>query len=253
MLIYGRNAVLEALREGQAERVLVARGVQSSALKELQSAAQKSDTPLEQVPRIQLDQALKTTNHQGVAAVLPEVPTAPLEDAFELAGQRGERLLLVLLDQLTDPRNVGAIIRSAEALGAHGVVMEERRSSPLTAVVVKASAGATSLVPIVVVKNLVRTIEQLKERAVWVYGAAPAETDAQGRTLSLSPEQIDWDRDAALVIGSEGSGLRRLVRERCDELVSLPMSGRIGSLNASVAAGILIYSVQRGRERQKGR
>lgn len=236
--------MLEALREGQAERVLVAKGIQPGALKELERAAKASDTPLEQVPRIQLDQALKTTSHQGVVAVLPEVPLASLDDAFELAAERGERLLLVLLDQLTDPRNVGAIIRSAEVLGGHGVVMEERRSAPLSAVVVKASAGATSHLPIVVVTNLVRTIEELKERAVWVYGAAPATGPAEHHQ---TPEQVDWDRDAALVIGSEGSGLRRLVRERCDELISLPMSGHIGSLNASVAAGILLYSVQRGR------
>lgn len=248
MLIYGRNAVLEALREGQAERVLVAKGIQPGALKDLERAASASHTPLEQVPRIQLDQALKTTNHQGVAAVLPEVPVAELEDAFELAEQRHERLLLVLLDQLTDPRNVGAIIRSAEALGGHAVVMEERRSAPLSAVVVKSSAGATSYLPIVIVTNLARTIEELKERGVWVYGAAPA--DPQGSDQQ-TPEQIDWDRDAAIVIGSEGSGLRRLVRERCDGLVSLPMSGRIGSLNASVAAGILLYSVQRGRARTR--
>jgi len=241
--------VLEALRGGQAEQVLVAKGIQPGALKELEKAARQSDTPLEQVPRIQLDQALKTTNHQGVAAVLPEVPTAALEDSLRLAERRGERVLLVMLDQLTDPRNVGAIIRSAEAFGAHGVVMEERRSAPLSAVVVKASAGATSHVPIVIVTNLARTIEELKERAVWVYGAAPAATKGQGAYDSdhQSPEQIDWDRDAAIVIGSEGSGLRRLVRERCDGLVSLPMAGQIGSLNASVAAGILLYCVQRGR------
>lgn len=236
---------MEALREGQAERVLVARGIQPGALKELEKAAQRSDTPLEQVPRIQLDQALKTTNHQGVAAVLPEVPTSRLQDALGRAAERKQRVLLVLLDQLTDPRNVGAIIRSAEALGAHGVVMEERRSAPLSAVVVKASAGATSHLPIVIVTNLARTIEELKERGVWVYGAAPG--DDKGGDWQ-TPEQIDWDRDAALVIGSEGSGLRRLVRERCDGLVSLPMSGHIGSLNASVAAGVLLYCVQRGRE-----
>src|SRR5690606_16052965 len=173
VLIYGRNAVLEALREGQVTRVMVARGIQPAALKELQGAARRAGAAFEEVPRIQLDQALRTTHHQGVAAELPEVPAAQLEDAYALAAQRYERLLLVFLDQLTDPRNVGAIIRSAEALGAHGVIMEERRSAPLSAVVVKASAGATSLIPIVVVTNLVRTIEQVKERGVWVYGAAP--------------------------------------------------------------------------------
>ena len=240
--------MLEALREGQASRVMVAKGIQPGAFKELENAARRAGVPFEQVPRIQLDQALRTTNHQGVAAELPEVPTSDLEDAYALAAERGERILLVLLDQLTDPRNVGAIIRSAEALGAHAVIMEERRSAPLSAVVVKASAGATSLVPIVIVTNLPRTIEEVKERGVWVYGAAPATAADDTST----PESIDWDRDAAIVIGSEGTGMRRLVRERCDGLISLPMRGRIGSLNASVAAGILLYCVQRGRTANGG-
>lgn len=243
MLIYGRNAVLEALKQGQTQRVLVARGVHPGLLAELRREAARAGADLEEVPRVQLDQALKTTQHQGVAAELPEVRSSQLEDAYALAEERGERLLLVLLDHLTDPRNVGAIVRSAEALGAHGVVTEERRSAPLSAVVVKASAGATSLLPVIVVKNLARTIDELKERGVWVYGAAPAAAGA------VAPEQVDWDRDAALVIGSEGSGMRRLVTERCDGLVTIPMTGRIGSLNASVAAGILLYAVARGRER----
>lgn len=239
MWIYGRNAVLEALREGQVESVLVAQGVQAGALKEFQRAARAARVPLEQVPRIRLDQALKTTQHQGVAAQLPELVTSSLEDALALAQQRHERLLLVLLDHLTDPRNVGAIIRSAEALGAHGVVMEERRSAPLSAVVVKASAGATAHLPLVMVPNLPSLIERLKERGVWVYGA-----DGAAHT---TPEQIDWDRDAALVIGSEGDGMRRLVRERCDDLVAIPLRGKVGSLNAAVAAGVLLYAVQRAR------
>ncbi len=239
MWIYGRNAVLEALREGQVESVLVAHGVQPGALKEFERATRAAGVPLQQVPRIQLDQALKTTQHQGVAAQLPEVTTSELEDAFALAEQRGQRVLLVLLDHLTDPRNVGAIIRSAEALGAHGVVMEERRSAPISAVVVKAAAGATAHVPLVVVTNLPTTIERLKERGVWVYGA-----DGEART---TPEQVDWDRDAALVIGSEGDGMRRLVRERCDDTVAIPLSGKVGSLNASVAAGVLLYAIQQGR------
>jgi 23S rRNA (guanosine2251-2'-O)-methyltransferase len=243
VLIYGRNAVLEALKQGQTQRVLVARGVHPGLLAELRREAARAGADLEEVPRVQLDQALKTTQHQGVAAELPEVRSSQLEDAYALAEERGERLLLVLLDHLTDPRNVGAIVRSAEALGAHGVVTEERRSAPLSAVVVKASAGATSLLPVIVVKNLARTIDELKERGVWVYGAAPAAAGA------VAPEQVDWDRDAALVIGSEGSGMRRLVTERCDGLVTIPMTGRIGSLNASVAAGILLYAVARGRER----
>lgn len=239
MWIYGRNAVLEALREGQVESVLVADGVKAGALKEFEKASREAGVRLERVPRIRLDQALKTTQHQGVAAQLPEVVTSDLEDAYALAEQRGERLLLVLLDQLTDPRNVGAIIRSAEALGAHGVVMEERRSAPISPVVVKTAAGATAHVPLVVVPNLPSTIERLKERGVWVYGA-----DGEART---TPEQVDWDRDAALVIGSEGSGMRRLVRERCDDTVAIPLRGKVSSLNASVAAGVLLYAIQQGR------
>lgn len=245
MLIYGRNAVLEALKQGQAETVLVAKGVHQKLLTELRREADRAGAVIKEVPRIQLDQALKTTQHQGVAAELPEVVTSDLEDALNLAKERGEHALLVLLDHLTDPRNVGAIVRSAEAFGAHGVVMETRRSAPLSAVVVKASAGATSLIPIVVVTNLARTIDELKGRGVWVYGAAPA---AEG---TVPPHRVDWDRDAALVIGSEGTGMRRLVTERCDELVSIPMSGRIGSLNASVAAGVLLYAVTEARGKRR--
>ncbi|HKI55901.1 MAG TPA: 23S rRNA (guanosine(2251)-2'-O)-methyltransferase RlmB [Trueperaceae bacterium] len=239
MLIYGRRAVLEALRGGQVRRVLAARGIKASALAELRRASERAGVALEEVPRIELDRALKTTSHQGVAAELPEPQTAALEDCFALAASRGERLLLVLLDHLTDPHNVGAIIRSAEALGAHGVVGESRHSAPLSAVVVKTAAGATSHLPVVQVANVAQTILELKERNVWVYGA-----DDAG---ALLPDQVDWDRDAALVIGSEGEGLRRLVRERCDDTVRIPVRGRVGSLNASVAAGILIYDVIRAR------
>lgn len=243
MLIYGRNAVLEALRSGGVEQVLVARGIERAMLKELEAAAARAGVPLAMLPRIELDRALKTTHHQGVAAELPEVKTTSLEQLLAQGRAAGGRLLLVLLDQLTDPRNLGAIVRSAEALGSHGMVMEERRSAPLSAVAVKASAGATSLLPIAVVTNLPRAIEQLKEQGVWVYGAAPLGSDP----TAVDAASVDWDRDTALVIGSEGSGMRRLVRERCDGMVGIPMSGRIGSLNAAVAAGILLYAVQRGR------
>ncbi len=239
MLIYGRNAVLEALREGEVQRVLVARGIAPATLAELRQIARDRSVPLDEVPRIELDTSLRTTAHQGIAAELPEIRLATLDDCFARARERNERLLLVLLDHLTDPHNVGAIIRSAEVLGAHGVVTETRRSAPLSAVVVKTSAGATSHLPVVQVVNLPQTIERLKERNVWVYGA---DADA-----SQTPEQVDWDRDAAIVIGSEGSGLRRLVRERCDDTVHIPTRGVVQSLNASVAAGILIYGVMRAR------
>jgi 23S rRNA (guanosine2251-2'-O)-methyltransferase len=221
------------------ERVLVARGVKQHALAELRAASERAGVALEEVPRIDLDRALKTTSHQGVAAELPEPRSSTLDDVFALAASRDERLLVILLDHLTDPHNVGAIIRSAEVLGAHGVVTETRRSAPLSPVVVKTAAGATSHLPLVIVPNLPQAIADLKKRNVWVYG-----TDADGAQL---PHQVDWDRDAALVIGSEGDGLRRLVRERCDDTVRIPVHGRVGSLNASVAAGILVYSVVQAR------
>ena len=230
---------MEALRGGEVERLLIARGVKASTIEPLERLAGRSGVPVDHVPRIELDQRLRTTHHQGVAAELPELSYREPETPFDLARSRGERLLLILLDQLTDPRNYGAIIRSAEVLGAHGVVTEARRSAPLSAVVAKASAGATSHLPLVQVTNLPRYIAELKERNVWIYGADGA--------AERVPWEIDWVRDAALVIGSEGSGLRRLVRETCDELVKVPMRGRIGSLNASVAAGILIHEVVRGR------
>lgn len=225
--------MLEALSEGHAERVWAARGVEQRFVRELEEAARKAGLRLEWTSRIELDQAAGTTSHQGVAAELPDVDWADPADALELAADRGERPLLVLLDGITDPRNFGAIIRSAEVLGAHGVVVEERRSPPLSAVVVKTSAGATAHLPVCRTKNLPRLIDELKEQNVWVYGAA-----GEG---SASLAHLDFDRPLALVIGSEGEGLRRLVREKCDEIVSIPSRGKVRSLNASVAAAILIH------------
>lgn len=244
MWIYGRNAVLEALLEGQVERLLIARGVKPGGIRELEKAARAAGVPTDHVPRIELDQALKTTSHQGVAAELPELSYSPMDAAFALAEERGERLLLVLLDQVQDPRNYGAIIRSAEVLGAHGVVTEARRSAPLSAVVAKTAAGAASHLPLVQVPNLPNATRELKEGGVWVYGA-----DADGQA---TPERIDWDRDAAVVIGAEGTGMRRLMKELCDDLVRIETRGRVASLNASVAAGVLLYAVQVARGAGRG-
>jgi 23S rRNA (guanosine2251-2'-O)-methyltransferase len=233
MLIYGRNPVLEALKSGTVERVYAAEGVEPSFRKDLERACRDADVGLEWHSRIELDQAVRTTQHQGVVAEIPDANWSDLEDAFAFAESRGELPLLVLLDGITDPHNFGAIIRSAEVLGAHGVIVEERRSAPLNATVVKTSAGATAYLPIVQTKNLPRLIDDLKARGVWVYGAAGE--------AAHSLEQLDTDRALALVIGSEGDGLRRLVREKCDELVRIPSKGNVQSLNASVAAAILIH------------
>lgn len=241
MLIYGKQAVTEALQEGSAERVFVAHGLAPGTVRELQTLARREGVAVEAVPRIDLDRALKTTRHQGIAAELPDLEYAPPDAPFRLAETRGEKPLLVLLDGVTDPHNYGAVVRSAEVLGAHGVVTEERRSAPLSAVVAKVSAGASSYLPLVQVKNLPRYMSELKNRGVWLYGAAGE--------AALRPEQVDWDRPAALVIGSEGSGMRRLVRESCDDLVAIPVRGRVASLNASVAAGVLLYAVLSSRPR----
>src|SRR5690625_2637675 len=234
MIIYGRNAVAEALAQGQADRLLIARGLNPNALRQYRKLADRAGVPVEMVPRIELDRLVRTTSHQGIAAELPDLHYSEPDEPARLARERGEQLFLVLLDQVQDPHNYGAIIRSAEVLGAHGVVTEERRSAPLTAVVAKTAAGAASHLPLVQVKNLPRYIDELKAENVWVY-AADAEAGSPAGAL-------DWKRDVALVIGSEGSGLRRLVREKCDDFVSVPVRGRIGSLNASVAAGILIHA-----------
>ena len=245
MWIYGRNPVLEAVRNGPVDRIAIARGVKPASVAELRKAAREAGIPVDDIPRIELDQALGTTSHQGVAAQLPELDFVPIERAFERAERADERLLLVLLDHVQDPRNFGAIIRSAEVLGAHGVVTEARRSAPLTAVVAKTAAGAASHLPLVQVANLGNLIRDLKKRGVWIYGADAG----SGEAAAATPERIDWERDVALVIGSEGSGLRRVVAEACDERVRIPTRGRVDSLNASVAAGVLLYAAQAGRDR----
>jgi len=235
MWIYGRRPVLEAIREGRARRVVLARGVEHRLVRELKALG----VPFEWTSRVELAEMVGTTRHQGIAALVEGIAYAEVEAPFRRAERLGELPLLVLLDGITDPQNYGAVIRSAEALGAHGVVSEERRSAPLSPVVVKASAGAAARIPLVRVKNLPRHIEALKARGVWVYGLAG---DSE-RTL----EDADYQRPLALVIGSEGKGMRRLVRERCDELLAIPLKGRTPSLNASVAAGIALYRVQQGR------
>ena len=240
MIIYGRQPVREALRSGLVQRVIIAKGIEAKTEREFRRLASKANVPTDIVPRISLAQTLGTVRHQGIAAELEEVPLAEPEAPIRLAKERGEPLLLIVLDQVQDPRNYGAIIRSAEALGAHGVVSEQRRGSPLSAIAVKTSAGATAHLPIAQVTNLVRYLKILKNQNVWVYGAST--------TTVNTVETIDWNRDVAVVVGSEGRGLRRLVRETCDDLVSITLRGKSGSLNASVATGILLNAIQTKRD-----
>ena len=235
MLLYGRNPVLEALQDGRVSEVLVARGVEEAFVAQLKATGVR----LKFAPRIELDQLAGTTQHQGVLAEVEDLEWASVDDILDLAEKRGEDLLIVLLDGITDPRNFGAIIRSAEVLGAHGVVVEERRSAPLSPVVAKTAAGATSYLPVAQTKNLPRLMDALKKDGVWVYGAAGE--------AAQDVRKVDFSGKVALVIGAEGEGMRRLVREKCDALVSIPVRGRVQSLNASVAAGILLFEASRGR------
>lgn len=229
MLLYGRNPVLEALQGGRVSELLVAKGIEEAFVRELKTF----DVRLKFAPRIELDQLAGTTQHQGVLAEIEDLEWATVDDILDRADEKGEQLLIILLDGITDPRNFGAIIRSAEVLGAHGVVVEERRSAPLSPVVAKAAAGATSYLPVAQTKNLPRLMDQLKADNIWIYGAAgEAATDLR---------RLDYDRKLALVIGAEGEGMRRLVREKCDELVSIAVRGQVQSLNVGVAAGILIH------------
>ncbi len=216
-------------------RVLLARGVEPRLVREVEALG----LPFEWTSRVELAQLVGTTRHQGIAGEVLDLGYAEPEAMFRRAEAAGELPLFVLLDGITDPQNYGAVIRTAEALGAHGVVNEARRSAPLSPAVVKASAGAAARIPLVRVKNLPRAIEELKARGVWVYGLAGE--------AEKSLEAADYQRPLALVIGSEGRGMRRLVRERCDEVLAIPLKGRTPSLNASVAAGIALYRAQQGR------
>ena len=237
-LLVGRNPIREALRAGRdIEKLLVARGELIGSAREIVAMARERRVVVQEVDRSRLD-AL-APQHQGLIAVVSAYAYSTVEAMFALAKSRGEEPFFVILDGVTDPHNLGAIIRSAECAGAHGVIIPERRAVGLTPAAVKASAGAVEHIPVAREVNLARTVERLKKEGVWIYGAAMEGEDFR---------RVDFAGPAALVIGSEGDGLSRIVREKCDRLVALPMRGKIGSLNASVAAGVLLYAVMGARE-----
>ena len=239
-LIEGRNAVNEAMRAGRAiDKLFVSRGSNDPALGRIISKAKERGIAVVTVDRRKLDEMSVTPAHQGVIAVAAVTQYASLDDIFALAAERGEEPFVVVCDEISDVHNLGAIIRSAECAGAHGVIIPKRRSAGLTAVVGKTSAGAAEYLPVARVPNIPAALEELKSRGLWVYGAA-----AEG---SEGMWQADLTGPICLVIGSEGEGLGRLVREKCDALISIPMRGRVSSLNASAAAAVLIYEVLRRR------
>lgn len=238
-IITGRNPVAEAIKSGRTiDTLYIARGELKGSARVIAALARERDIPIKEVDRKKLDLMTAHSTHQGVVALASIKEYSSVDDIFALAESRGEKPFVIVLDEIEDPHNLGAIIRTAECAGAHGVIIPKRRSAGLSFTVGKASAGAYEYVPVARVTNISAAIEELKERGCWVYGA-----DMDGETYC----SCDLRGAAALVIGSEGKGLGRLVREKCDAVLSLPMQGRINSLNASVAAGVLMYEFARQR------
>ena len=232
-LLVGRNPIREALKAGRdMEKLLVAKGELIGSAREIVAMAREQKVIVQEVDRAHLD--AMAPGHQGLIAVVSAYAYKTVDDMLALAKERGEAPFLVILDGVTDPHNLGAIIRSAECAGAHGVIIPERRAVGLTPAAVKASAGAVEYLPVAREVNLTRTIERLKKEGVWIYGTAMDGEDYR---------KVDYSGAKALVIGSEGEGMSRLVGESCDKVVTLPMKGKIESLNASVAAGILLYAM----------
>lgn len=236
----GRNALQEALRSGRTvDKVFIAAGEIDRGLQRLAAEAKEAGAVVAPVDRRKLDAMSFTHAHQGVIALAAAHVYYSIDDILEEAASRGEAPLIVICDELSDPHNLGAILRSAECAGAHGVIIPKRRSVGLTATVAKASAGAVEYMKVARVTNISAAIAELKQKGVWVFGTAAEE--------SIPMYQADLSGPAAIVIGSEGDGMSQLVRKNCDVMVNIPMKGRISSLNASAAASILLYEALRQR------
>ena len=235
--ICGRNAVIEAIKSGrEIDKIMVAKG--ATNLGKLYAMAKEVGIPVKEVAPVKIDELAAGANAQGVLAMAAAHKYATVDEIFALAEERGEPPFIIIADGLEDGHNLGAVIRTAECCGAHGVIIPKRRSVGLNYVVAKTSVGAVEYVPVARVTNIARTIDELKERGVWIFGA-----DMDGEAL--------WSADLSgaigLVVGAEGEGVSRLVKEKCDFVVSLPMRGKIESLNASVAASVMMYEVARQR------
>ncbi len=238
-VIAGRNPVSEAIRSGRPiDKILVARGEKTGAVVGILAKAREKQIPVKEADRVKLDFLSGSAPHQGIIALAAAKEYSTVEDILAFAAEKGEPPFLIVLDELEDPHNLGAIIRTAECVGAHGVIIPKRRSVGLSYTVGKASAGAVEYMRVARVTNIANLLDDLKKQGVWIYGA-----DMNGTDYT----QCDMSGACALVIGNEGKGMARLVREKCDVIVSLPMKGHINSLNASVAAGILMYHALQGR------
>ncbi len=238
-IIGGKNPVLEALRaDRDINKIWIAEGVQKKGIAELLQLAKEKKVIVQFVPKKKVD-GLTDSNHQGIAAAVAAYNYAELDDLFKVAESRSEDPFFLILDELEDPHNLGSIMRTADAVGAHGLIIPKRRAVGLTAVVAKASTGAIEHIPVVRVNNLSQIVDELKKRNVWIAG-----TDAKE---SVDYRKMDASLPLAVIIGSEGKGMSRILREKCDFLYQLPMVGHVTSLNASVAASLLMYEVYRKR------
>lgn len=242
-LIEGRNPVIEAFRSGkEIDKVYILDGCQDGPVQTIKREARKHDTMIKFVNKERLDQLSETGTHQGVIACVAAYEYSEIEDMFALAEKKGEDPFFILLDEIEDPHNLGAIIRTANQAGAHGVIIPKNRAVGLTATVARTSAGAINYVPVAKVTNISKTIEDLKNKGMWFVCA-----DMDGTTMY----DLNLTGSIGLVIGNEGEGVGRLVKEKCDMVASIPMKGDIDSLNASVATGVLAYEIVRQRLMKK--
>ncbi|HNZ83400.1 MAG TPA: 23S rRNA (guanosine(2251)-2'-O)-methyltransferase RlmB [Sedimentibacter sp.] len=239
-IIEGRNPVIEALRsDAQIDTILINKEAAKGSLNKIFELAKAKNILIKNVDKAVLDRLSESKNHQGVIAEAMEYEYKDIEDILAYAGEKGEMPLIVILDEITDVHNLGSIIRSAECLGAHGVIIPKRRAAQINAVAAKSSAGAVEYLPVCRVTNIADTLDTLKEKGFWIYGA-----DMEGGKYIYEEK---FDVPVGLVIGSEGSGIGRLVKEKCDILVKIPMKGNVSSLNASNAASIIIYEIMKQR------
>lgn len=244
-ILSGKNPVLEALRSGRdMNKVWIAEGVKKAGVAELLQLAKEAGIVVQFVPKNKIDQLTDGAVHQGIAASVAAYRYAEIDELFENAAKRNEDPFFLILDELEDPHNLGSILRTADATGVHGVIIPKRRAVGLTGVVAKTSTGAIEHIPVARVTNLAQTVEDLKKRGVWIAG-----TDAKG---SADYRRMDAQLPLAIIIGSEGKGMSRLLKEKCDFLYNMPMVGHVTSLNASVAAAILMYEVLRNRQPVNG-
>ena len=244
-VIIGRNAVLEALESGLSlDKLYIAKGEVDKTLGHIATRARALGSVVVESDRRKLDYLSQNQAHQGIVALAAVKAYCQVEDILENAKNRGETPLVIICDEISDPHNLGAILRTAEGVGAHGVIIPKRRSAGITAIVQKTSAGAVNHIPVARVPNIVQTIKDLKEAGLWIYGAA-----MEGKQDLW---QTDFSGPMALLIGSEGEGLGRLIKEHCDFLVHIPMAGKVSSLNASVSAAVLLYEATRQRRQTKG-